>query len=520
MIDRERHADPAWQTRRAAGSHDPVPDETRGAQEIGFDVPERYNASRILFDNLTTRADAIALAAMRSAVTYRELCAMASRVGNALRSLGLARGSRVADVDARHAGVRGGDLRRDARRVRAGARQHAVAGRAGRLLSCRTAAPRSRSSTRAAQAARSRRRAREPAASCRARGGAAQKRGPTALQCARVGAMDRSAIRRAAAGRHASRRDGDLDVQLGLDRAPERVVHLHHDIPYTFQSYGRQRAGHPRRRHRVLAAEDLLCLRLRQFADVPVLGRRDQRVACRAARIPKRCSRAIERHRPTMLFGLPTLYNALLSHPGLGTSRSCRACACACLRPKCCRKSCSANGGERYGLRIVEGLGSTEVLHIYLSNTRRRCKSRARAARACRVTKSGSPIWTATSCRAASRASCGCAATRRRRCTGTAPTRRARRCATAGSGRGDRFHEDADGFYYFEGRADDLIKVSGQWVHPLEIERCLAEHAAVQECAVLGVEDANRLMTRARVGGSARRSCRQRADDTQSCRHS
>jgi len=60
---------------------------------------------------------------------------------------------------------------------------------------------------------------------------------------------------------------------------------------------------------------------------------------------------------------------------------------------------------------------------------------------------------------------------------------------------GDRFHEDEDGFYYFEGRADDLIKVSGQWVHPLEIERCLAENPAVLECAVLGVEDANRLMT-------------------------
>jgi acyl-coenzyme A synthetase/AMP-(fatty) acid ligase len=42
--------------------------------------------------------------------------------------------------------------------------------------------------------------------------------------------------------------------------------------------------------------------------------------------------------------------------------------------------------------------------------------------------------------------------------------------------------------------ADDLIKVSGQWIHPLEVERCLAEHPAVGQCAVLGVEDANRRM--------------------------
>jgi len=60
---------------------------------------------------------------------------------------------------------------------------------------------------------------------------------------------------------------------------------------------------------------------------------------------------------------------------------------------------------------------------------------------------------------------------------------------------GDRFHRDADGFHFFEGRADDLVKVSGQWVLPLEVERCLAESPLVRECAVLAVEDANRLMT-------------------------
>ena len=60
---------------------------------------------------------------------------------------------------------------------------------------------------------------------------------------------------------------------------------------------------------------------------------------------------------------------------------------------------------------------------------------------------------------------------------------------------GDRFRVDADGFYFFEGRIDDLIKVSGQWIYPLEVERCLAEHPSVQECAVLGVEEPNRLMT-------------------------
>ena len=60
---------------------------------------------------------------------------------------------------------------------------------------------------------------------------------------------------------------------------------------------------------------------------------------------------------------------------------------------------------------------------------------------------------------------------------------------------GDRFVRDKDGFYFFRGRADDLVKVSGQWVYPLEVELCLAEHKAVREVAVLAIELPDRRMT-------------------------
>ena len=53
---------------------------------------------------------------------------------------------------------------------------------------------------------------------------------------------------------------------------------------------------------------------------------------------------------------------------------------------------------------------------------------------------------------------------------------------------GDRFVMDEDGYFFFQGRADDLIKVSGQWVYPLEIERCLAEHHDIAEVAVVPFE--------------------------------
>jgi acyl-coenzyme A synthetase/AMP-(fatty) acid ligase len=53
---------------------------------------------------------------------------------------------------------------------------------------------------------------------------------------------------------------------------------------------------------------------------------------------------------------------------------------------------------------------------------------------------------------------------------------------------GDRYRVDEDGFYWYEGRSDDMIKVGGLWVSPIEIESALMEHAAVAESAVVGVD--------------------------------
>ena len=54
---------------------------------------------------------------------------------------------------------------------------------------------------------------------------------------------------------------------------------------------------------------------------------------------------------------------------------------------------------------------------------------------------------------------------------------------------GDKFHKDEDGYYWCHGRGDDMLKVGGIWVSPIEVERCVSEHPAVVECAVVGHED-------------------------------
>jgi len=64
---------------------------------------------------------------------------------------------------------------------------------------------------------------------------------------------------------------------------------------------------------------------------------------------------------------------------------------------------------------------------------------------------------------------------------------------------GDLFHVDESGYLYFAGRADDLLKVGGQWVAPLQVEECMLGHAAVAACAVIGVDDEGLMKTKAFV---------------------
>jgi acetyl-CoA synthetase len=201
----------------------------------------------------------------------------------------------------------------------------------------------------------------------------------------------------------------------------------------------------------------------------------------------------IERHRPTILFGLPTLYVAMAAHPGseqrdLSSLRLCVSAA------ETLSSELFNEWQRRYGLAIVEGLGSTEVLHIYLSNTLKHQKPGASGKRVpgydLRLTDAeGHDVMPGESgvlwVRGHSQAPCYW-----NRPDKTAETMRDSWIYT-----GDRFRCDAEGFYFFEGRADDLVKVSGQWVHPVEVERCLAEHPLVRECAVLALDDDNRLKT-------------------------
>jgi acetyl-CoA synthetase len=201
----------------------------------------------------------------------------------------------------------------------------------------------------------------------------------------------------------------------------------------------------------------------------------------------------IERQRPTVFFGLPTLYNALVTNPvfkqrDLSSLRLCLSAA------EVLSADVFQEWERRTGLRIVEGLGSTEVLHIYLSN---RIDKQVLGASGARVPGYELKLTDADG-KLAPRGETGILWVRgdsQAPCYWNRPEKTAETMRDSWIWTGDRFREDTEGFFHFEGRADDMVKVSGQWVHPMEVERCLASHAAIHECVVMAVEDEKRLVS-------------------------
>ncbi|MEQ8709466.1 MAG: benzoate-CoA ligase family protein [Rhodospirillales bacterium] len=278
----------------------------------------------------------------------------------------------------------------------------------------------------------------------------------------------------------------------GSTGRPKGVVHRHCDMAYTVEGYARP----------VLTmTEDDCCFSIPKIFFAYGFGNSltfpfsvgASALLLSGRPTPPRIYDQIARHRPTILFGLPTLYTAMIKDESSASAElvSVRLCISAA---EILSEDVFASWRDRFGHRIVEGLGSTEVLHIYLTNSEDRQKpgSAGQCAPGYEVKLTDTDgvtvpegaegiMWV----RGGSNA-----LTYWNRPDKTAETMRDGWIYT-----GDRFTRDEDGFYFFRGRADDLVKVSGQWVYPLEIELALAEHPLVRECAVLAIEMADRRTT-------------------------
>jgi benzoate-CoA ligase family protein len=148
---------------------------------------------------------------------------------------------------------------------------------------------------------------------------------------------------------------------------------------------------------------------------------------------------------------------------------------------------------ERFGTEILDGIGTTEILHIFISNRVGGVKPGSSGTvvpgyEAKIVDDDGDPVKTGDIGNLLVKGESTCAYYWNQH-EKTKQTIKGEWIVT-----GDKYSQDADGYYWYAGRADDMLKVGGIWVSPVEVENTLVQHAAVLEAAVVGHEDDDRLV--------------------------
>jgi benzoate-CoA ligase len=193
----------------------------------------------------------------------------------------------------------------------------------------------------------------------------------------------------------------------------------------------------------------------------------------------------IERYRPTLFFSVPTGYAMLLAQDGTFDLSSIRVAVSAgeALPPAIYDRF-----RQRFGVEIIDGIGSTEALHMFISNRPGRSRPGTSGVivdgyEACILDDAGAPVtageignlWI----NGDSTSACYWNQHEKSKTTFQGEWLRT----------GDKYSQDADGFFCYAGRSDDMLKVGGQWVSPVEVENAMIEHPAVQECGVVGRND-------------------------------
>jgi benzoate-CoA ligase len=214
---------------------------------------------------------------------------------------------------------------------------------------------------------------------------------------------------------------------------------------------------------------------------------------------PENVFRHLERFHPTVFFGIPTLYGQMLEvkakqdkqrgvKPDPNTNHefsSVRICVSA---GEALPTDIYYRWKQRFGIDIIDGIGSTEMLHIFLSNRLGdiRPGSTGKPVPGYEVKLVDDEGMEVPEGEIGTLLVKGNSAAQQywRKREKTRLTMQGEWINT-----GDKYYADQDGYYWCTGRGDDMLKVGGIWVSPLEVENCLGQHAAVREVAVVGHKD-------------------------------
>ena len=269
----------------------------------------------------------------------------------------------------------------------------------------------------------------------------------------------------------------------GSTGRPKGAVHTHANLHWTAELYGGPVMGITENDIMFSAAKLFFAYGLGNALTFPLsVGATTILMAERAT--PPAVFRRLTERRPTIFCGVPTLYAAMLTSPELPQrdALALRRCISA---GEALPRDVGERFAARFGCDILDGIGSTEMLHIFLSNLpgEVRYGTTGKPVPGYDVElrgEDGKPVGNDT---------IGDLYIRGPSAALMYWESRERTLATfqgQWTKSGDKYTRCADGYYTYAGRSDDMLKVSGQYVSPFEVEAALMRHDAVQEAAVVG----------------------------------
>jgi benzoate-CoA ligase family protein len=200
----------------------------------------------------------------------------------------------------------------------------------------------------------------------------------------------------------------------------------------------------------------------------------------------------IERSKPTLFFSVPTNFGMLLAHQRDGRDFDLSSVRYAVSAGEALPESLYRRFHQRFGVEILDAIGSTECLHMFIANHPGRVRpgssGQVIAGYDARIVdEQGAEVATGEMGNLLIKSDATCAY------YWNQPEKTAETIQGEWIRTGDKYHRDADGYYWYGGRSDDMLKAGGIWVSPVEIENVLIGHEAVQECAVIGRDDGDGL---------------------------
>lgn len=273
----------------------------------------------------------------------------------------------------------------------------------------------------------------------------------------------------------------------GTTGFPKGAVHLHHDMIYCSELYAKGVLN--------INENDITFSVAKLFFAYGLgnglyfsFGAGASTVLMPQRPTPENVLKTVTRYQPTLYFGVPTSYAAILQEENveekynLSSIRYCVSAGEALPAP------IYYQWKEKFGLEILDGIGSTEILHIFISNMPNAIKPGSSGLvvpgyEAKIVDADGNPVPQGEIGTLMIKGD-SIAAYYWNKHQKTKETFIGEWINT-----GDKYYQDEEGYYFYVGRGDDMIKAGGIWVSPVEVENTLVAHPAVLECAVVGKAD-------------------------------